>query len=366
MEPNTTNSNTTPETITLKKPKFGGLGLKAIQNIKPKVEEPDKLFIDSINRVNESNISLNCTNNPDIDEINNTKEKIKTKHQFSLYDLEQLEKLGSGVSGSVYKLQHKQTKKLFAMKVINFKNNEKLKDLIKSEVEALHNCRCDQITRCKASFFDQGNINILLEFMDRGTMEDVLKKAGKIPEEILGIISYQILKGLMYLQSKHIVHRDLKPANILINSRGQVKISDFGVSTIMADSLEGGHHTLIGTYIYMAPERIKGLGYSYNSDIWSACMSILECAVGFFPYLALNDNKPIADVWTLSNLIDNNTVPSLPEEEFSAEFCDFIKVGLNKDTTKRPNPNTLINHPFILQYENQPSSILAKWLTNIK
>jgi mitogen-activated protein kinase kinase 1 len=274
--------------------------------------------------------------------------------------------LGSGVSGDVFLLQHKVQKKLLALKVIRFKNEDKLKQLIETEVKVLHECHCDHIVRCYASYFNEGTINIVLEYMNKGTLADVLKKVKKIPEEILGLIAYQILKGLDYLQkAKKIVHRDIKPCNILLNSKGFVKISDFGVSGIMKNSLDS-KHTLVGTYIYMSPERIEAQQYSFNSDVWSVAISLMECALGFYPYMMYNDYKQLSDIWSLSNLIKSNPVPKLPDNEFSLEFTDFIAVCLNKDLEKRPTATTLLNHPFILLYENKSFNELAKWLAEIK
>ena len=205
-----------------------------------------------------------------------------------------------------------------------------------------------------------------MEYMNKGTLADILKKAKKVPEEILGIITYQILKGLEYLQKlKKIVHRDIKPSNILINSKGYVKISDFGVSGILKDSLDC-KNTLVGTFIYMSPERITAQSYSFNSDLWSVGMSILECALGYFPYMIYTDFKQINDYWNLSNLIREKPVPKVPENEFSPEFCDFINKALIKDCSERPTASKLISHPFIVQYSNTSFSTLAKWLSDLK
>lgn len=66
----------------------------------------------------------------------------------------------------------------------------------------------------------------------------------------------QVLKGLMYLHhEKHIIHRDLKPSNLLINHRGEVKITDFGVSATLA-STSGERDTFVGTYNYMSVSTI--------------------------------------------------------------------------------------------------------------
>ncbi len=290
------------------------------------------------------------------------KEEKREKIKFSIYDLQKTDLLGIGVSGSVFLLQHKLSKKKLALKVIHFKNDEKMKNLIEAEIKALHECKSENIIKCYASYFNEGAINIVLEYMNRGTLSDVLKKVKKVPEEILGIISYQILKGLEYLHKvKKIVHRDIKPSNILINSKGLVKISDFGVSSVLKDSLDC-RNTLVGTFIYMSPERVTAQSYSANSDVWSVGMSILECALGYSPYMIYNDFKMINDYWHLSNLIRENPVPKAPEGEFSLEFCNFISVMLNKDPSERPSAASLLNHPFILQYVNESPVVFAKWM----
>ena len=67
--------------------------------------------------------------------------------------------------------------------------------------------------------------------MDKGSLAEVIKEVGKIPETILGMMTVQILKGLEYIhKTKKVIHRDIKPSNILLNKKGQVKIADFGVS----------------------------------------------------------------------------------------------------------------------------------------
>ena len=301
-----------------------------------------------------------------MDDVDEIKEKKKEKVKFSIYDLIKLEMLGYGNSGQVMLVQHKHTMKKFALKIIPLKNDPKIKENIELEVKTLHNCESDNIIRCHASYFENGAINIVLEYMDKGTLTDITKKVKKIPEDILGIISYQIIKGLEYLHRvKRIVHRDIKPSNILLNSKGFCKISDFGVSGSIFDS-QVGRSTLIGTYIYMSPERFEVKKYSFVSDIWSVALSIMECAIGFYPYLLNNNQDSLVDFWSLAQIITEKDSPVLNENEFSLEFADFIKICLNKDPSLRPTAASLLSHPFILLYENRPPSDLAKWLSHVK
>jgi len=76
-------------------------------------------------------------------------------------------------------------------------------------------------------------------------------------------------------------HLDVKPSNILLNTNGQVKLCDFGVSGELINSIA---NTFVGTSTYMSPERIQGGQYAVKSDIWSLGISLWECAAGKAPY----------------------------------------------------------------------------------
>ena len=120
-----------------------------------------------------------------------------------------------------------------------------------------------------------------MEYMDGGSLDLILKHAGRIPEDILGKITAAVLRGLQYLREKHqIIHRDVKPSNILVNSRGEIKICDFGVSGQLIDSMA---NSFVGTRSYMSPERLQGTNYSVQSDIWSLGLSLVEMALGMYP-----------------------------------------------------------------------------------
>ena len=86
------------------------------------------------------------------------------------------------------------------------------------------------------AYFDQGAVKVILELMDAGSLDSIInlykiaKIQPQIPEPILAKIAIQILCGISFLHSHNLIHRDIKPANILLNSKGQVKVTDFGIS----------------------------------------------------------------------------------------------------------------------------------------
>merc|ERR1712110_1139696 len=99
--------------------------------------------------------------------------------------------------------------------------------------------------------------------MDLGSLEDVKQKVKVqlVPENILALIMMQILEGLKQLHLSNVVHRDVKLGNILVNSRGAVKVTDFGISKKLGDVQFCD--TFVGTATHMSPERVLGEDYSF-------------------------------------------------------------------------------------------------------
>merc|ERR1711920_751622 len=97
--------------------------------------------------------------------------------------------------------------------------------------------------------------------------------------------------------TSRIIHRDIKPENILINSMGEVKLSDFGVSKELSTTPTCVMtSTPIGTHVFMSPERITMEDYSFTSDIWSVGMVICQLATGVHPFSGC---RSIADLYDL-------------------------------------------------------------------
>ncbi|WOH11412.1 hypothetical protein DCAR_0830898 [Daucus carota subsp. sativus] len=275
-----------------------------------------------------------------------------TDNQLSLADFDAIKVVGKGSGGIVRLVQHKWTGQFFALKVIQMNIQESARKQIAQELKINQSSQCLNVVVCYQSFYDNGAISIILEYMDGGSLADFLKIVKNIPEPYLAAIFKQVLKGMWYLHhEKHIIHRDLKPSNLLINHRGEVKITDFGVSAILA-STSGQANTFVGTYNYMSPERISGGQHGYSSDIWSLGLVLLECATGYFPYSPPELDEGWSNVFELMDTIVNQSPPCAPPDEFSPEFCSFVSACLQKDPRKRPSANELLKHPFINMYEH--------------
>ncbi len=162
--------------------------------------------------------------------------------------------------------------------------------------------------------------------------------------DVLGKIAEATLGGLTYLYTKHhIMHRDIKPSNILVNSRGYIKLCDFGVSGELVNSIAD---TFVGTSTYMAPERIQGEKYTVKSDVWSFGLSIMELAIGKFPFdasehLSDGDGAP-AGILDLLQQIVHEPAPRLPKSDaFPQILEDMIQKCMAKKPEERPTPQEL-------------------------
>jgi mitogen-activated protein kinase kinase len=249
--------------------------------------------------------------------------EFSTGHSFklSLDEVDRLEELGKGNYGTVYKVRHSRphlrkpglglggivsrptdepspepgsnqlSGVVMAMKEIRLELDEAKFAQIIMELDILHRCLSPFIIDFYGAFFQEGAVYMCVEYMDGGSIDKLYE--GGVSENILRKVTLSTIMGLKSLKDDHnIIHRDVKPTNILVNSKGQVKICDFGVSGNLVSSIA---KTNIGCQSYMAPERIAGGGmqqsgapsagtYSVQSDIWSLGLSIIECAMGRYPY----------------------------------------------------------------------------------
>lgn len=160
---------------------------------------------------------------------------------------------------------------------------------------------------------------------------------------------YQVLLGLSYLHAQKIAHRDMKPSNLLINSNGQIKIADFGVSKLMHRSLDTCV-SYVGTCAYMSPERFDpdahgGEYDAYAADVWSLGLTLMELHLGHFPLLPPGQRP---DWSALMWAICFGEPPAIPESA-SEEFRGFIGCCLKREAGKRWAVAELIEHPFVAE-----------------
>lgn len=250
-------------------------------------------------------------------------------HDKFVLPLKRLSVLGKGASSTVYKSIYYPTMTIVAEKVVVIGDSQKRIQLCR-EVELLKSMLCSddddsegnkalvQLIACFANPVEH-TVSLCLEFMNSGSLEDILQDSSSRPapsipgglgnfldETVLHGIATQVLTSLAFLHEHRVIHRDLKPGNILINSKGLVKISDFGLSRALQLGCSVTQ-SFIGTYQYMAPERITGGEYSLSSDVWAAGMTLHTLAVGKYPYDCTADAPAAAPVLAPAPAIQTKT-----------------------------------------------------------
>jgi len=295
------------------------------------------------------NICTNSMNNHYRFDKEGMKKEDGQSFKLSEHDVKIVKTLGRGASSVVHKAFYPAQNKFVAIKKISIFEKEKRSQLM-NDIKALCNAppNLPGLVQFMGAYHvpESGQISIALEYMDGGSLADVLQVVKRIPEDILSRITAKVLTGLQYLHRKsHMVHRDIKPANILMNMEGEPKITDFGISAFIDNTL-AVCHTFLGTVTYMSPERIDSNPYSYPADIWSLGLALYECAVGAYPY-----DATVGPLQLMIQVVEEAS-PVLPGADFSEEFRDFVSQCLKKNPAERPTAEMLLQHPYIVKYAN--------------
>lgn len=232
-----------------------------------------------------------------------------------------------------------------------------------------HTCVHAYIPLCRSGSVGRPlliSLNLVVLFCR--SLDRVSRVFGPIRVDVLGKIAEATLGGLTYLYSKHhIMHRDIKPSNILVNSRGGIKLCDFGVSGELINSIAD---TFVGTSTYMAPERIQGEKYTVKSDVWSFGLTIMELAIGKFPFSSNADLEDAdcapAGILDLLQQIVHEPAPRLPKSDaFPPILEEMIQGCMSKVPDERPTPEELFVsfcQPFVLSFPFSLLSFLSSFL----
>ncbi|KIK67232.1 hypothetical protein GYMLUDRAFT_238551 [Collybiopsis luxurians FD-317 M1] len=293
-------------------------------------------------------------------------------YQLNMEDLERGEELGRGNYGTVTKVLHMPTGVTMALKEIRLElDNAKLNAII-MELDILHRTASSpHIVDFYGAFFVETCVYYCMEYMDGGSLDRLVNSSfGEtvpalhpgpddeqdlvwqgVPEDVLARVAGSMVKGLKFLKDElGVIHRDVKPTNVLINCRGQIKLCDFGVSGQLEKSIA---KTNIGCQTYMAPERITGehqntVGtYTVSSDVWSLGLSVIEIAIGQYPYPPEAYSNILAQLKT----IIQDDAPTLPADRYSPEACQWVASCLVKAPDGRATYAELLNHEFIKRDE---------------
>lgn len=265
--------------------------------------------------------------------------------------------IGQGSFGSVYLALHAVTGELLAVKQVempapgaNNQSDARKKSMIealKREISLLRELRHPNIVQYLGCSSSADKLNIFLEYVPGGSVQTMLNSYGALPEPLVRSFVRQILTGLSYLHNGDIIHRDIKGANILVDNKGTIKISDFGISkkleasNILSGTKNSRHRpSLQGSVFWMAPEVIKQTSYTRKADIWSLGCLVVEMMTGNHPF------PDCSQLQAIFKIGGGKAAPTIPKHA-SDEAKTFLNQTFEIDHNLRPSADELMLSPFL-------------------
>nr|AEF79804.1 PakA [Epichloe festucae] len=264
-------------------------------------------------------------------------------------------KIGQGASGSVYVAKVKETAQGIAREILRQQGaraqvaikqmdlaHQPRKELIVNEIMVMKDSKHRNIVNFVDAFLRNNNqeLWVVMEYMEGGALTDVIDNNPSISEEQISTICNETCRGLQHLHSQDIIHRDIKSDNVLLDARGNVKITDFGFCAKLTAS-KSKRATMVGTPYWMAPEVVKQKEYGPKVDVWSLGIMSIEMIESEPPYL---NEEPLKALY----LIATNGTPRLKKpEKLSKELKAFLSVCLCVDVKSRASAEELLAHDFL-------------------
>lgn len=255
--------------------------------------------------------------------------------------------LGEGTFGKVKYANDTETNEAVAIKILDKEKIQKqnMGNQIKKEISIMKMVKHKNIVHMIEVLASKTKIFIVLELVTGGELFDKIVQVGKLNEEQARFYFQQLIDGVEYCHKLGICHRDLKPENLLLDEHGNLKISDFGLSSLYVGDADGEGttrtellHTTCGTPNYVAPEVLSDQGYDgKKADVWSCGVILYVLLAGFLPF----DESTIVALFAKIQSADF-TYPSW----FSPEVRSLLDQMLVADPHARITISNLKSHPW--------------------
>eukprot|EP00252_Welwitschia_mirabilis_P021840 TRINITY_DN571_c0_g1_i4.p1 TRINITY_DN571_c0_g1~~TRINITY_DN571_c0_g1_i4.p1 ORF type:complete len:458 (-),score=108.57 TRINITY_DN571_c0_g1_i4:503-1876(-) len=248
--------------------------------------------------------------------------------------------IGEGTFAKVKFARNSETGESVAIKVLDKEKvlQHKMVDQIKREISTMKLIKHPNVIQLYEVMASKTKIYLVMEFVSGGELFDKIVNYGRLKEDEARRYFQQLINAVDYCHSRGVYHRDLKPENLLLDSYGNLKVSDFGLSALSQQVRDDGLlHTTCGTPNYVAPEVINDKGYDGSTaDLWSCGVILFVLMAGYLPF-------------------DDPNIMTLYKKITDAEFtCPPWFSSNGKKLVTRivdPNPKTRITIPEIMENE---------------
>ena len=265
----------------------------------------------------------------------------KYKNPLASYDIDK--ELGKGTFGEVKLGIHRITNEKVAIKVLEKDKivDEADKERVTREIHILKLIRHPNIIQLYEIIEDKEKLYLITEYASGGELFDYIVANQRVKELEACKFFQQLLDGIEYVHKLNVVHRDLKPENLLLDSKKNIKIVDFGLSNIYKE--KGLLSTACGSPCYAAPEMIAGEKYNgLNVDLWSSGVILFALICGYLPFD--DDDTPVLYKKIMKG---EYSIPSF----VSTKAADLIKSILNTNPEKRFDIKEIKAHSWFGMYK---------------
>ncbi|XP_067932920.1 serine/threonine-protein kinase 38-like [Watersipora subatra] len=295
-------------------------------------------------------------------------------------DFDPLKVIGRGAFGEVRLVQKKDTGHIYAMKILHKKDMLEKDQLahVRAERDILVEADHQWVVKMYYSFQDTSNLYLIMEYLSGGDMMTLLIKKDTLSEDVTQFYIAESICAIDYIHRLGFIHRDIKPDNLLLDAKGHIKLSDFGLCT----GLKKSHRTdfykdlsqakasdfthspydskrrletwkknrralaysTVGTPDYIAPEVFMQTGYTQTCDWWSLGVIMFEMLIGYPPFCSENPQETYRKIMNW-----RETLVFPPENPISNQSRDLIeRFCCNSDSRIGANGiEEIRSHPFL-------------------